>query len=107
MLLPWQGTKVVDTISLLLEHAGVRVRSVGQPYYLEVEVSSLDVFRKCGFSLVNNVPSPESLIEKLPPQALQLNKYDRYIPENLLRSAYALDRLDVTASISSLNNFLL
>lgn len=106
MLLPWQGTKVIHTMTLLLESSGTRVRGVGQPYYLEVEVSNLVVLREHIANLVNNPPPVELLVEHIPLRELQLNKYDRFLPENLLRSAYAVDRLDVNNAIVSLKNLI-
>ncbi|MBA3816187.1 MAG: hypothetical protein H0X29_06650 [Parachlamydiaceae bacterium] len=91
MLLPWQGTKLIHTLSLLLTSAGVRVPSVVQPYYLEVEASNLLVLREHITNLVNKPPSTELVVESMPLREWQRNKYGRYLPENLLRSTYAID----------------
>ncbi|MCB9452381.1 MAG: DEAD/DEAH box helicase [Anaerolineaceae bacterium] len=106
MLLPWQGTQIVDTMSLLLGYAGIPVREAGKPYYLEVDATNLKMLRDRMKALIQDVPPSEALIAKLPVQAIQVNKYDRYIPEDLLRTAYALDRLDVPGAVSSLNDMI-
>lgn len=102
MLLPWQGTKSIHTITLLLEYIGVHVRSTREPYYLEIDVPDVELFRKQLRDLVSSVPSAEALIERLPSQSLQLNKYDRFVPEALLRAAFAVDRLEVTEALKAL-----
>jgi ATP-dependent Lhr-like helicase len=106
MLLPWQGTKVIHTMTLLLTSAGVRVRNVGQPYYLEVEAPNLSVLRDHIVNLVNYPPSAELLVESISLRELQRNKYDRFLPENLLRSAYAIDNLDMNSAIASLKSLI-
>lgn len=106
MLLPWQGTQVVDTMSLLLGYAGIPVRDAGKPRYLEVDATNLKMLRDRMKALVQDVPPSEALIAKLPVQAIQVNKYDRYVPEDLLRTAYALDRLDVPSAVAGLSDMI-
>jgi ATP-dependent Lhr-like helicase len=102
MLLHWQGSKIIHTITLLLEHIGVHVRSTREPYYLEIDVPDLTIFRQQINDLASQAPSAEKLIERLPAQLLQLNKYDRFLPEALLRTAYAVDKLEVSEAIKAL-----
>lgn len=106
MLLPWQGTKIIDTMNLLLEYANIPVRDAGKPYYLEVSASNLEVLRDRIETVVDDAPSSDALIARLPLQALQLDKYDRYVPENLLRTAYTLDRLDISRAIACLSRII-
>lgn len=106
MLLPWQGSKVMHTMTLLLEFAGVRVRRAGQPYYLEVDVSNLATLQHQIRDLIHNPPPIEAILSPLSLRDLQLNKYDRFVPENLLRSAYGTDRLEMVDALSSLKTLI-
>jgi len=106
MLLPWQGSRIVRTIRLLLEHQGITVRQGGEPYYLEVDVSSEDKLKDRLQLICAEPPAAEKLIETLPYQALQLNKYDRFVPETLLRTAYSCDHLDMAGAITQLQIIL-
>ncbi|MCA9893475.1 MAG: DEAD/DEAH box helicase [Anaerolineae bacterium] len=102
MLLPWQGTKIMHTIDLLLTYAGVNVETSGRPYYLVVNAANEDELRSRISDLVQNVPDPQAIIAPLKVFDLMVNKYDRYVPEELLREAYINDQMDVPGALSVL-----
>jgi ATP-dependent Lhr-like helicase len=106
MVLPWQGTKVIRTMRLLLEFQGITVQPSGEPYYFEVNISSQDMLKEHIKSICDQPPQPEQLIEKLPRQALQMNKYDRFVPESLLRVAYCRDYLDINGALIHLRHII-
>ena len=106
MLLCWEGSRVLRTIRLLLEHQGVKVQPIGEPYYLQVDISSEHALRQHIQSICNDAPQPEHLIEKLPRQMLQINKYDRFVPEPLLRDAYCRDFLDIQQALKQLKQII-
>lgn len=106
MLLPWQGTREMNTIKLLLEYGGIKIRPQVQPFYLEAEISSLHLLKQRIKTVLRDIPQPNELIEKLPRQMLQMNKYDRYVPESLLRTAYCSDRINIAGAVDSLERLI-
>lgn len=106
MLLPWQGTKIMHTINLLLTHEGMKVDISGSPYYLEVNAANEDNLRSRISDIVHNAPDPQAIIAPLKVLDLMVNKYDRYVPEELLREAYINDQMDLPESIHILNQMI-
>lgn len=106
LLLPWQGTQVMTTIGLILKFAGIRVRAEEIPFYFEVETSNPEVLRQQLLTTIETIPDPEVLIRNVPRQALELNKYDRYVPEELIRSAFIADYLDLTGATAALRGIV-
>jgi ATP-dependent Lhr-like helicase len=106
MILPWKGSKIIGTICLLLEYGGINIRTVGQPFYLEVQAPSAATLVTDIRRILNNLPPSEQLVEKLPRQALQMNKYDRFVPELLLRTAYCKDVLDIENAVDCLESII-
>lgn len=106
MLLPWQGTREMNTIKLLLEHGGIKIYPQVHPFYLEAEIGSLYLLKQRIKSILHDIPQPNELIEKLPHHMLQINKYDRYIPESLLRKAYCSDRINIKSALESLEELI-
>ncbi len=104
MLLPWQGTREINTIKLLLEYGGIKILS--HPFYLEAEISSLDLLKERIKAILRNIPQPHELIKKLTRQMLQMNKYDRYVPESLLRTAYCSNHIDLESAAASLERLI-
>ena len=57
------------------------MQASGEPYYFEVNITSQDMLKERIKSICDQPPQPEQLIEKLPCQAIQMSKYDRFVPE--------------------------
>lgn len=53
-------------------------------------------------AIVNSPPDPEALIAGFDRKTLERNKYDRYVPDDLLREAFVLDYLNIPAAITAL-----
>lgn len=106
MLLPWLGTRETLTICLLLEHAGLDVRGGRQPFYIEVIAPSEQHIRKCIDVVLAHPPQPDALIEAIPRYRLHVHKYDRYLPEDLLRTAYCADQLNMSAAMAGLQGLV-
>jgi hypothetical protein len=85
---------------------GIKIRPQVQPFYLEAEISSLHLLKQRIKTILRDIPQPNELIEKLPRQMLQMNKYDRYVPEGLLRTAYCSDRIDLDSAVASLERLI-
>jgi len=107
ILLPWRGTRTVDTLELLLQHDGFAV-STHTPFYLEISKSpdTVEQVRKRLSKLANAIPEPSAIVEKLPGYELQKDKYDRFVPDSLLREAYIKDRLDLVQAAASLQEIV-
>jgi len=95
LLLPWSGTREVNTLLRILGRNGLEARETVRPYALEVIGSgSKKVWRQIG-GILANPPDAMRLSSSVPAPELQRNKFDRYVPEALLRAAWAADVLDV------------
>jgi ATP-dependent helicase Lhr and Lhr-like helicase len=102
MLLPWVGTRETETISLLLEYAGMDVVRGGQPFYIEVKAESEQHIKRRIDRVLAHPPQPEMLIESTPRYRLQHRKYDRYLPEALLCLANCVDQLTMQDALAGL-----
>ncbi len=106
MLLPWRGSRETETIALLLEHTGLVVFRGGLPFYVEVNAQSEKQIRQRIDMLLAHPPQPEALIAAIPRFRLQRHKYDRYLPEDLLRTAYCADQLSFHDAIEGLEKLV-
>ena len=107
LLLPWHGTRQVDTLLALLRYAGLPVPDNFTPYYMVV--SSRDnesALRETLRELCAAPPSASDLAAQMPDMALQREKYDPFVPPALLREAYASDCLDVPGAVAALRDML-
>lgn len=102
MILPWEGSKTVRTIRLLLDFIGCSVARGTEPYYLEVNATSYGALQQHIAAICSHPPHPQDLIRHIPRQSLMVNKYDRYVSEPLLRAAYCEDYLDMDSAIRRL-----
>ena len=104
LLFPWCGTRPFNTLILMLEHGGFNVLRPYAPYYLGVRAKCdtvTDLKRRL-MQLCESPPSAEELSKQVEDHALIVNKYDRYVPEPLLREAYSVDYLDIPGAIESI-----
>lgn len=107
LLLPWCGTKELDTIKRLLMY-GLRkqleVLSVtGNKYFLEV-TSRLtpEEFLKKAKTVSINLEDPALVLSD--DEAPLVDKYDELVPSPLLRMAYLKNEMDVTEAIRILES---
>ncbi|MBL8130764.1 MAG: DEAD/DEAH box helicase [Anaerolineae bacterium] len=106
MLFPWQGTRIMDTLRLLLARAGLmpRIDDSGVFFYITALDEQFVISQLT--ELMKKPPEPEKLIESIPTRALQMDKYDPYVPEDLLRAAYIADRLDLVGAYAWLETLM-
>ena len=104
LLFPWCGTRPFNTLILMLEHAGFSVVRPYAPYHLEVHTKcdTLDDLKRQLVQLCQSPPPADELSKQVSEYALIVNKYDRYVPESLLREVYSVDYLDIPAAIESI-----
>lgn len=83
----WMGDKVVNTLVVLLISNGFEAGAFGG--VVEVRDSNVSDITNCLVNIANQeIPSETMLAEIIPIQQKQLEKYDEYLPGNLLTEAY-------------------
>jgi ATP-dependent Lhr-like helicase len=110
MILPWCDSRTFETLELMLDSIVPLGDSVS-PYYLEIKINDEHsenpaLVRERLHNFLAKKPSAESFVERLPRYALYRDKFDRYIPEPLLRHAFTHDQLDMGSAIHTLENLL-
>lgn len=110
VMFPWLGTRSYHTLGKLfqlLQERGLAIKSIKgtQPYFFIIKlgkismqsvVEELVAMGRSGLTSADLISSDEE-----PPR---LHKYDQFIPNNLLRKAYALDYLDLPPVLTYLNS---
>jgi len=104
MIVPWQGTRIVRTLVMMLEHTGTKVLNDNTPFYFEISkpLSTPNDVQHDFKALASAVPAAQEIARDLAKEGLIQNKYDRLVPEPLLREAIAVDVLDVEGAKSTL-----
>ncbi len=103
LVFPWRGTRQFGTQLVLLAHAGFSVERRSAPYYyeLESEAGTVAGLKRELAAVCHEAPDAMTLSERI--SALSpIGKYDRYLPDALLREAFARDIIDVPGAIESL-----
>lgn len=86
-IFPWMGDKVVNTLVVLLVSNGFKADSYGG--VVEVENSNASEIRNCLVDLAKReIPHETELAEIIPITQKQVEKYDEYLPEELLTEGY-------------------
>ena len=104
MIVPWRGTRIVRTLAMMLEHTGTKVLNDNTPFYFEISkpLSTPNDVQHDFKALASAVPAAQEIARDLAKEGLIQNKYDRLVPEPLLREAIAVDVLDVEGAKSTL-----
>jgi hypothetical protein len=104
MIVPWYGTRIVRTMMLLLVHQGMKVPLERVPFYFEMtqSQSTSDDVKRTFQELVSTAPAAKEIVQQLKRAQLQQHKYDRFVPDDLLRDAFAIDVLDVDGAVAVL-----
>jgi ATP-dependent helicase Lhr and Lhr-like helicase len=97
---PWIGSKGFYTLERLLNFTIREVIDLKQvksisPYYFLIKLgnSSLEDFQKALINICKQDLTNDDLLFNS--EAPRINKYDDFIPDNLLRKAYSVDHLDL------------
>ncbi|MBE0471060.1 MAG: DEAD/DEAH box helicase [Methyloprofundus sp.] len=92
----WMGDKVVNTLAVLLIRSGFVCSSFGG--VIEVQDSNVDNIKNCLLDLANDeIPDEKELASTLSIQQKLIEKYDEYLPENLLTEGYGRKAFDSKA----------
>ena len=104
LIFPWCGSRQFATQLIMLDQANVKARTSYEPYYYEIisEANNrhdvrLQLRRSCSV-----LPSSSDLVKQVHETALRRNKYDSYVPTDLLREAFANDVIDIPGAIESI-----
>lgn len=102
----WMGDKVVNTLTVLLIKSGFVCNNFGG--VIEVQNSNVNDIKRCLINLTNNkLPDETALAETLSIQQKLVDKYDEYLPENLLTEGYGRKAFNSkTAKQWILDNFV-
>lgn len=101
LLIPWQGTRIMQTLALCIEQMGLGKGKDALPYYIQIRGGAGELRQRLA-QFVATPPTPAALIGTLTPADLVRAKYDRYVPESLLRQAYIHDVLDYDGALEVL-----
>jgi ATP-dependent Lhr-like helicase len=101
-LLPWMGSiayRTLDRVLRFVTHDPINIKCTGglTPYYLTLQMDNgtVDDFYDHLHSLHKRGIQPEDLISS--EEDLVVEKYDEFVPSNLLRKAFAWDHIDTSA----------
>lgn len=100
-IFPWIGTVAYRTLERFLnffvrESIDIRSIRVNSPYFLTIKLgkNSFKELQDAIINFCNQALTVDDLVA--PAEAPRLQKYDEFIPDNLLRKAFAGDYLDVS-----------
>jgi ATP-dependent Lhr-like helicase len=83
----WMGDKVVNTLTVLLIRSGYVCSNFAG--VIEVQNSNVDDIKNCLIDMANDVlPGETELAGTLSIQQKMIEKYDEYLPEDLLAEGY-------------------
>ena len=91
----WKGTKICNTLALGLKHLGLRASPDGGPDIC-VSGASVDKVQSALAELATSFPAPDALVKQV--QNLRVEKFDNYLPIELLQKEYAVRRLDIAGA---------
>ena len=95
MILPWAGDKVVNTIVAVLISKGFAAGAFAGIIEIE-KADAQDVIDALKSFQTDGTISAEELAESIPEKAI--DKFDEYLPENLLLAGYAARAFDVLST---------
>ncbi len=104
LLLPWSGTREVDTLLQILNRIGLEVRETVRPYAMEIIGADSKKVRRHFDRILGDPPDTAMLTAAIPAEDLPRDKFDRYVPDALLRAAWAADVLDVQGACEAIEN---
>lgn len=96
-IFPWMGDKVVNTLTILLIRSGFVCNSFGG--VIEIHNSNADDIKNSLIDIAKHgIPNETELAKILSIQQKLIEKYDDYLPENLLTEGYGRKAFDSTAA---------
>ena len=104
LILPWCGSRQFQTQRLMLEAVELKAQDACEPYFYELktDANSIADMRQTLLDCAERDISAADLADLVADAGLQREKYDIYAPTDLLREAYARDRIDIPGAVESL-----
>ncbi|MFW9930360.1 MAG: hypothetical protein ACFFD1_13270 [Candidatus Thorarchaeota archaeon] len=104
ILLPWKGTNTCELLHLILNFKEIDIKESYLPYYLIIETSNIK-------KLIDDlrVLTEQQIIDNivnLDKEEVEIKKFDRYIPEQLLKNAFVNDYLKIKTNLDEMKEFL-
>jgi ATP-dependent Lhr-like helicase len=96
---PWVGTRCLRTLAIMAELNGVNCETDRLSLWLPV--SGINEFREFAKRLTNSRITPQQLGSRVTPRAVE--KFDEYLPDELLTKACAAERLAIEESQAALS----
>lgn len=94
-LFPWESDKTLNTIALILRSRSIRATRVNS--HLELIQCSLDNLKAAVANILSTEPDPIALSSHV--VNLDINKFDKYLSNDLKRISYARSHLDIKSAI--------
>ncbi len=106
-LLPWAGTRIMDTlVARLAQSAGAKVERA--QFYLTVTANSGGI--KATMALLRRIAeeplSAEAMVGAMDRVFCVRAKYDEFLPDSVLKKSFAADQLDASGAIDRLRAML-
>ncbi len=95
-LFPWRGDQITNTITILLNWAGLNANCFGG--IIDLTDCTADDFYSIAKSILNSSPPNFEEITSLIPDTL-VEKHDHFIPQNLRELAYGKKHFDVDGAL--------
>ncbi len=100
-VIPWMGDKVVNTITVYLNHCGYKASAYAG--VIEIDDTDIVAVKNCLTNVVSSgLPSNTDLAKKIVDK--HVDKYDRLLPESLLNQGYGARFFDSKRTLSWLKN---
>ena len=101
LVFPWCGTRRFETQLLLLSQTNSNVKASFSPYYYEIDFKEEDSAPLTTYlrQMIKAPPTNVDLVNAIDGNDLLHHKYDKYIPEELLREAHARNYIDIEGAI--------
>lgn len=95
VLVPWLGSRAIETLAELFAWAGLDVESTKPPWILDLKGDVPAAARK----VLSAPPSAADLASKRDREVLAKHKFDEFLPDELLRARHASDELALDAAL--------
>ncbi|MCK8515857.1 DEAD/DEAH box helicase [Methylonatrum kenyense] len=96
LCLPWAADRVIDTLALALLRQGIG--ATREQFALAIQSRDVDRVRDALVAFINAPPASAEVLAELVPTQVQ-EKYDPYLPPELLNADYAARALDLPGAL--------
>ena len=100
VVFPWTGTKIAQTLGLMVKHCGFEVEFPNMlfPWVMVIKRPDQSMDWKAFLAMVQDkameIDDGGELIDEVPDQLLRVHKFDQFLPEELIRKRAAVEWID-------------